>query len=230
MIRGRSISHKNRTQRKRTALTTEEVQIFVDEVQIFETTSQPQTAQNCLTTTMPPLNRAREQPLGNAMGPPSPKSSSSECCCNSFIISQSAGKSRKRSNPQRKVVFSTKLEYTDTIHVLEYSQEERAAAWYDSNDSKAFRKDRRETALRADTELPLPTDCLRGVEAWTQQGARRRYAHIHTARHAVLEEQELQEWDGQDNPNMLAHIYRIHTMASQAAAYQQGLNDQREVT
>jgi hypothetical protein len=163
------------------------------------------------------------------LGPPSPKSSSSKCGCNSFIISPSAGKSRKRSNPRRKLVFSTKLEYTDTIHVLEYSQEERAAAWYDSNDSKAFRKDRRETVLRADQGLPLPTDCLRGVEGWTQQGAHRRYDRIDTARYAVLEEQELQEWDGQDNPNMLAHIYRIHMMASEVAAYQQGLHDQREV-
>jgi hypothetical protein len=44
-----------------------------------------------------------------------------------------------------------------------------------------------------------------------------------------LDEQALQELDGREKPEMLAHIYRLHTLRSQVAAYELGLRDQQEV-
>jgi hypothetical protein len=131
---------------------------------------------------------------------------------------------------QRSFRFASSLEVIQpTIHKEEYSPEEKAATWYDVKEFRSFRKERRETVKQVEQGNSETDMCTRGVEALTKVGAHRRHVAITLGLSAVLDEQELQEWDGKENPDMLAHIYQVHSLRSQAAAYERGLKDQQEV-
>lgn len=73
------------------------------------------------------------------------------------------------------------------------------------------------------------TDCLRGVEGMTLAGSRTRYENIRNGINTVLDEQELQDLDGKENPEMLAHIYWMNTAKCQEAAHKIALHDQSVV-
>ena len=130
------------------------------------------------------------------------------------------------------LTFSNTLEAIQpTIHKLDYSADEKAATWYDNTELKSFRRERRAAARQMEQGFfSLETDvCTRGVENMTRDGSRQRQVAITQGLSAVLDEQELQDMDGKENPEMLAQIYKLHTIRSQAAAYERGLKDQQAV-
>lgn len=137
--------------------------------------------------------------------------------------------SPKSTHAGKKITFCSTLKVEDIIHVLEYTAEELTATWYDAKEIQSFKTDRRETAKRMDQGgIEDDSDCHRGVESMTISGARIRYEHILVGVNSVLDEQELQDLDETENPEMLAHIYRLNTHQCEALAYEQGLIDERE--
>jgi hypothetical protein len=171
---------------------------------------------------MPPLTAAKDQQI------PRPMYLDEE----TPSLCSSTEESLQSCTKQRSLSFASSLEVIQpTIHKEDYSPEEKAATWYGVKELKSFRRDRRETIKQveegnSDTDTNI---CTRGVEALTKVGARRRHAVITLGLSSVLDEQELQDLDGKENPDMLAHIYKLHTLRSQAAAYERGLRDQQEV-
>jgi hypothetical protein len=127
------------------------------------------------------------------------------------------------------VAFSESLECIQTtINLTDYSSNEKAATWYDAKDIYIFRQHRRETVRKLE-EGQIGGCCIRGLERLTREGSRQRHERLVEGLNAVLDEQDLQEMDGREKPEMLAHIYRLHTLRSRVAAYERGLQDQQEV-
>lgn len=105
------------------------------------------------------------------------------------------------------------LRVRETIHLTDYSNEERAATWYTIDDLKSFKKDRKDTARHVDngllslrqnahqtalsdifvdtTSFSEPVEfCSRGVENCTEAVCRIRYRHICDGWRMVLNTQE----------------------------------------
>jgi hypothetical protein len=146
-----------------------------------------------------------------------------------LIPSPVTRQSRKISVSGRKIAFSGTLQVEEIIHVSEYTQDEVSSTWYDRKEIGSFKEDRKNAAKRIDQGVSSDSDCLRGVESLTVAGARIRYESVLVGINSVLDEQELQDLDGKEDPEMLAHIYRLNTHQSEALAHQRGLSDEREV-
>lgn len=134
---------------------------------------------------------------------------------------------------ERAVSFSDKNDIKDSIHVSDYSPEEKAATWYTAQDLKLFRRARRESVRVWQSQLPFMIDkqrhCFRGLESKLSDGSRHRYTNITLAVVSVLTEQEKQDIDGTIDPELLAEIYRQTSCHCQAEAHEKGLEDYREV-
>lgn len=185
---------------------------------------------------MPPLSATRKQQheqlipnKGNIL-PVSPLMQNSKRIRYPLLVSGPvATPSRKKTSTGKKVAFCVTLKVEEIIHISDYSLEEMSATWYDAQEIKSFKEDRKDTAKRIDQGATTDSDYHRGVESLTIAGARIRYEHILVGVNSVLDEQELQDLDGKENPEMLAHIYRLNTRQSEALAHERGLSDQREV-
>ena len=120
----------------------------------------------------------------------------------------------------------------DTIHVSDYTPEERRASWYTFEDLKSFKKQRKETARQIENGLlSLPSLCIplsqtsernyngdiyvdttsssepiaycsRGVENCTEANSRIRYRHICTGWKAVFNVQEVHKYKQQKMTRM----------------------------
>jgi hypothetical protein len=134
---------------------------------------------------------------------------------------------------ERAISFSDEIDIEDTIHVFDYSPEEKASTWYNAQDLKSFRRVRSESVRVWRSQLPCTIDtqrhCFRGLESKLPDGSRRRYNNIVSAVHSVLSEQDRQDIDGTIDPELLAQVYRQTSCHCQAEAQEKGLEDYREV-
>jgi hypothetical protein len=146
------------------------------------------------------------------------------------VSSPLTGKSRKKTSTGKKVAFCGTLKVDEIIHVSDYTPQEVNATWYNSMELRSFKADRRNIANRIDQGVRSDSDYHRGVESLTVAGSRIRYESVLVGINSVLDEQELQDLDGKENAEMLAHIYRLNTHQSEALAHERGLSDEREVT
>jgi hypothetical protein len=134
---------------------------------------------------------------------------------------------------ERAISFSDDVGIKDTIHVFDYSPEEKAATWYNVQDLKLFRRARRESVRVWRSQLPFMIDtqrhCFRGLENKMPDGSRRRYTNISRSVLSVLSEQEKQDIDGTIKPELISEVYRKISCHCQAEARDKGLEDYREV-
>ena len=134
-----------------------------------------------------------------------------------------------RSHGKRRISFSLLESVCPTIQRRDYSPEEKAATWYNIEDMKLFRKERREVVHMIEQGVNMGHICCRGVECLTKSGAKKRQNAILRGQLAVFDEQELQQLDGSQNPEVLAQIYKHHTKSSRAEAYGRGLKDEKNI-
>mmetsp|Transcript_31026 Transcript_31026/g.51669 ORF Transcript_31026/g.51669 Transcript_31026/m.51669 type:complete len:274 (-) Transcript_31026:447-1268(-) len=149
-------------------------------------------------------------------------------CYPRTVSSQSFSSSTSGGRKQVSFAVAYKLVY-ETIHISEYTPDERCASWYNIRDLKSFKRDRRDTARRIDQGRMYDDDCVRGVENATHSGSRLRHHHIVDGINSVLNEQDLQDQDGKWNPDSLAFIYRVASEESVHLARKRGLQDQTEI-
>jgi hypothetical protein len=138
------------------------------------------------------------------------------------------------SSPKRKrcrgVTFAPALEVVrSTIHIHDYTTDEKRACWYDTYDWEVFRAERRIVLQRMEKGMKLNPGkhCTRGLEARTKLGCRRRHMAMVGAVHGILDEQDAQFRRGFVNPDVISHIYIMITRKSRAAAADRGLEDHK---
>ena len=129
---------------------------------------------------------------------------------------------QKSLSSRKKVTFATVANGVCILSRHEYSVQEKVATWYTPAEFRLFKQERLEIARIMSLEVPCDDICTRGLEALTTKGARQRSTNIAKGIKAVLDEQELQEYDGEENPEMLAHIYKLSTKKSITSALKRG--------
>lgn len=129
---------------------------------------------------------------------------------------------------RKRVTFAAETHITEVIHVKDFSDEERSAAWYSRSDLRMIKEEAKRTAYLDRAENPL--ECFRGLEAKTATGARLKRQKRIDARAAVFFEQEMQECDGYSDPEAIADLYFEHTESSQVEAQMLAIRDAAEVT
>jgi hypothetical protein len=119
----------------------------------------------------------------------------------------------------------------ETIHVSDYTREERRKTWYTIHDLKQFKKERKLLAKYYDKHHKHSSDAIdvRGIENATLQGSRIRRVHIIDGIASVLQEQDLQYQDCKYNVDALAYIYSCVSSESRYLAYQRGQQDYQVV-
>lgn len=125
------------------------------------------------------------------------------------------------------VSFSTSMEKIHpALHRTDYTEEERAATWYNMLELKSIKIERRQIVRQMENGEMV--DCSRGLESKTRQGCRMRQRAIIQAIGAVLDEQEEQIIRCSSDPEALAQVYSMYTQDSQKLAVERALQDQQE--
>jgi hypothetical protein len=140
------------------------------------------------------------------------------------------------SSPKRKrgrcVTFAPALEVVrSTIHINDYTTDEKRACWYDAYDWEDIRAERRIVVKRMEKgkKLNPSKHCTRGLEARTELACRRRHMAIIGAVYGILDEQDAQLRRGFVNPNIISRLYIMITRKSRAAAADRGLEDHKAI-
>lgn len=128
--------------------------------------------------------------------------------------------------PRKSVSFAPMVSTLGIIHINDYSSEEVSSTWYSRDELRAIKSEAKCVANSSD---PSTDDiCLRGLEARTAAGARRKRQNRIEARSAVFFEQDAQEEDGYSDPDAIADAYFECSERCQAEAQMIAVRDQRE--
>mmetsp|Transcript_44687 Transcript_44687/g.107790 ORF Transcript_44687/g.107790 Transcript_44687/m.107790 type:complete len:230 (+) Transcript_44687:189-878(+) len=133
-------------------------------------------------------------------------------------------------NNKRHVYFSAEIkEVCPTLHVLDYTFEEKRKTWYNLHEFDQIKKERRSTIKRMNNGSKLKKgQYTRGLEAYTREGLKIRQQHISDSIKAVvLIKQSSKKDDSQNERDIgqIAQAYRVHSLPCQLAAYKRGLSD-----
>ena len=121
------------------------------------------------------------------------------------------------------VSFSASVDRRSTSHRDEYSSEEKQSMWYNRDEIVTMRRN-----AIMDANRPQPDTCLRGLEAKTREGARKKKQNRNEARVAVFLEQEIQDDDGLSDPNAIADAYFECSESCVADAQMLALRDEKD--
>ena len=150
-------------------------------------------------------------------------------------------KKRRRTNPtelgtKATVSFFPTVAVLNIRHIDDYSMQEINELWTTKEENAANRHECMVvcsimTANGRNYLLPEEEaqtgSCSRGLEYRTREAFDERRARKTDARMAVLWEQQSQRDRNEVNEKMIACAYRCHTVLSQEAAHQMGLQDER---
>ena len=129
--------------------------------------------------------------------------------------------------PKRKnVSFASVVNTNSIIHINDFSPEEIKMTWYNREELRVIKAEAKIVANSLDKENTCL--CLRGLEARTSAGARRKRQNRVEARGAVFFEQEMQDEDGYSDPDAIADAYFYSSERCQAEAQMLALRDQEE--
>lgn len=120
----------------------------------------------------------------------------------------------------------------EVIHRQDYSKAEVDACWYSKRDYKSFKKASIKTLqLWRTGDLPAGGNsehCLRGLECRTREGAQQRKQVREATRSALLTEIQRQLFEGVQDAEALADVYRRTCAPLQHQASIQGMCDEME--
>lgn len=131
----------------------------------------------------------------------------------------------------RGVSFSPAVRVVPTRHWNDYTAEELRACWYQGAEYKQFRHEIKKTVVLIKNHIAINEyeSSARGIECFTQEGARQKRLNKLKGWHAVFDEQDQQYHAEIVDPVMLALAYRQSSQECQHAASHMGLCDEREV-
>jgi hypothetical protein len=138
---------------------------------------------------------------------------------------------RKSNRGEKHVTFSEQVAIRQTIHLNQFSFDERKRTWYNKQELKEIKSQSKKTAasmqvgkLKIDTDF----DCVRGLEFRVEKNAVQRRKRISHALIAVLSEQQDQMMLGIHDPVTISVVYRYISRISAAKAHEVGLRDEFE--
>jgi hypothetical protein len=138
-----------------------------------------------------------------------------------------------RSKPTRnKVSFNTLAFVRETLHVSNYSQEEKRKVWYQKCEMNHIRSEMVATVrlmLRGGYEDDNEEHCMRGLEFRSRAGDSKRSENKLVALEAVLDEQDTQYDGGIINAKAISSVYRRVSLQCRNEANVRGTRDEIEV-
>jgi hypothetical protein len=147
-----------------------------------------------------------------------------------FDNANNAKKTTLAPKAKRCVSFYHNVHVNLTLHIRDYTEEERKACWYNMGDVKEFKKDIRFTvnAMERNREINEKYHCRRGLEFKTRVGATSVFRNRKMALIAVLKEQIIQGSENKSANLILAAVYQDAVQQSRMFAYLTGLSDEKE--
>jgi hypothetical protein len=132
---------------------------------------------------------------------------------------------------KRKVSFNKLVFIRETLHVNDFSPEEKVNVWYQRSEIEMIKDDIQFTVrLMVQGRLKEDTDihCARGLEFRTSTGAKKRQENKLRALTAVLDEQDIQFDLGTVNQIAIADVYQHISKKCQRAAVERGKWDRHQ--
>jgi hypothetical protein len=135
---------------------------------------------------------------------------------------------------KKSVSFNPLVQALRTLHVIDYSDEELRSTWHTALDYDRIKRENKTTIRLMMSDhgggSPSLVDslryCPRGLEASTREGSNKRWLNKLKSRSAVIDELELQNAEGQCDPELLADIYFDSARHCQDEAHEKALIDQ----
>ena len=137
----------------------------------------------------------------------------------------------KSSKQNKAVSFATHVRVKDSLHLNDYSEEERKNCWYNGLDIAMIKKNARsivEVMESADGLKPEDENfCFRGLECQTRARLEEREQIRRQAYDAVFLEQRRQRQEGVTNIQTISTAYSAWSRFSAITARLSGLSDKR---
>jgi hypothetical protein len=134
------------------------------------------------------------------------------------------------------VTFSTKAKVRCMLHVNDYTEKQRQAAFYGADDFRAFKKENKQTLHKMEKNQRIDENefCVRGLERYLREASKPRNVHKRAAMSAVFAQQYMLDEDEIDDNDMpadesIALVYSSLTGPSTVSAYLMGLADAKAV-
>jgi hypothetical protein len=138
-----------------------------------------------------------------------------------------------KAKPQEKSVgFSIDTEVHEQFSLSELSDEEQSHIWFCSADYERIKKESAVTLEKAKNEEPIIEEeghCMRGLEAKTRFGARRRKNNKLKALDAVWSQQVSLWRKKMEDPIAIANAYKPHSLNSRFPAMEAAIDDEKYV-
>jgi hypothetical protein len=148
--------------------------------------------------------------------------------CSSVEITTSIDKEKSivvacSAQERRRVSFCEDSTFHEVPHATEMNNEEMKIIWYVEEDYERMKDEWNETTKKYARGEPIVEDeghCMRGLEARTKFGARRRKSNRAAALSAIWEMQVSQWKQKMDDQAAIAAAYRPHALHSKYPAMQ----------
>jgi hypothetical protein len=138
-----------------------------------------------------------------------------------------------KAKPQeRSVYFSIDTKVHEIAALSELSEEELSLIWYRAADFERIKKESAVTLEKAKNEEPIIEEeghCMRGLEAKTRFGARRRKNNKLKALDAVWNQQVSLWRKKMEDPIAIANAYKPHSLNSKFPAMEVAIDDEKFV-
>mmetsp|Transcript_23175 Transcript_23175/g.37682 ORF Transcript_23175/g.37682 Transcript_23175/m.37682 type:complete len:209 (+) Transcript_23175:103-729(+) len=136
--------------------------------------------------------------------------------------------------PTKKTVsFKSTVRVFPVLHINEYSDEEVASSWWSRGEMKEIRQYLRIVVAMMNENDPKANDCIehctRGLEQCTSAASAAKKRRREAAIDEVLEEQWLQEENGEHDEEMIASIYQEYSGPAKTFARVLGQRDEKDV-
>jgi hypothetical protein len=135
------------------------------------------------------------------------------------------------------VTFATKVRRNFSLHINDYTEKQRQAAFYNAEDVRAFKKENIRTLRKMEKNQRIDENefCTsRGLERYLREASKLRNVRRRAAISAVLAQQCMIQEDETDDNDMpadesIALAYSSFTGSSTVSAYLMGLGDEEAV-
>ena len=142
----------------------------------------------------------------------------------------------QEKQPHRGVSFGSAMttKVYETLHVYDYTEEEKQATWYTQKEVAAIRRDMKDTILYIETfgieTLMGRNDredefCVRGLEHRTSATSRQRCNTRQKATLAVMQEQYKQRCMEDYDPDYISYVYKAQSHQSKLKALEYAQQD-----
>jgi len=131
--------------------------------------------------------------------------------------------SKKEKTSRKAITFARSTQSCPTIHIDDYSEEEKNAMWYNKDEITTIRQ---MATIEANSQIP--GTYLRGLESKTPGASRKKRQIRMAARCAVIFEQEFQDEEGVVDAEAIADAYFECCEGSIIEAQMTALRDERE--